>query len=109
MPRNRAAQSSLALAIAGAALFMVMFAIMWGPVYLFGSDSGLILYPLVLAGFPILECLAILAIIFAAIGLERAPRLHDGRRRAACALTLAILLALLSFPALWFGNAALFL
>jgi hypothetical protein len=105
LPRSRETTAAFVLMIVGWALFVVLFAVMWGPFYLGGSYAGVILYPVIFLFLPVLAVLAVLAIVFSARGLAQGV-IRGGRARAMIALIGGCLLFVLPLPLLWFGAAA---
>lgn len=86
------------------AIFVVAFAILWGPRYFANSNVTLFLYPLVFLSLPLIGILAIVGIVLGARGLgERG----QAKGKHICAVIGGVLLVTLSFPVLWFGDTPL--
>ena len=83
-----------------AALWLVIFAAMWGPYYVAGVEGQLLLYPLAYLIHVIVFVLAVVAIVAAARALRR-----DDDDRQQLVIMGAVVLILLGPIVLWFGGA----
>ena len=81
---NVRARLSLVFAMIALALYVVVFLVLWFPVYAFESNAGLLLWPIALLVLLIVCVLAILAIVQGAGGLSFAGT-GDGTGRSSAA------------------------
>lgn len=90
-------------------LFAILFAVLWGPFYLFRSEGQLVLYPLALLVIPLISGLAIASVVFSILGLADPSEAHDYRPRLVTCLVIGAVLVIVPLPTLWFGNAPVLL
>ena len=105
---NRDASTSRVLVGVAIALFAVMFLVMWGPLYLSGSEGGLLLWPLSLLALPVVGGLSVAGVVYGARGYSAALAAGGGGRRTSLfGIVGGSVLATLALPVLWLGNAPL--
>jgi hypothetical protein len=110
MPTNAPSRLSFVFAMVALALYAVTFLMLWLPVYAFGSDAGLLLWPIALLALLVVCVLGLLSIIYGARGLTRVDT-HGamGRGKALSGLVTGLSLLILGAPVLWFGDVPLVL
>ncbi|RXZ73254.1 hypothetical protein [Agromyces albus] len=86
--------------------FAILWLVWWLPVYVWRQSFTLFFYPAFLSVWLVLEIAAIVAVVSGAVALSlrAAP---EKRGAVIVAVTAAAVFVLISFFALWFGNAPL--
>jgi hypothetical protein len=88
-------------------IFATVFIILWGPVYLTGSEGNLFLYPVALLALVPMFLLGLAGIVTGATALSIPSATKRSPRLATVGLAIGVLLVILAVPVLWFGNAPL--
>lgn len=107
--RSKMTAVSIRLALIATALFVVLFLVMWAPVWA-GNEGWLFLYPLLLIAWLLVEALAIAGTITGIIGIKHSKRDRLPRSQIESCITTscAAVLSLHSLPILWFGTFPFF-
>jgi len=105
LPYNRDAATSRAVTTMAIVVYAAAFLMMWGPLYVAGSEAGLLLWPLAVLALPAVIGLSIAGVAFGARGHKAALAGADGRRSSLFGIVGGSVLGVLCLPMLWFGNA----
>jgi hypothetical protein len=103
------AQVSVVTTACALLIFATVFVILWGPVYLTGSEGNLFLYPLAFVALVPMFLLGLSGIVTGTIALYIPSATQRSSRLSRIGLAIGVLLVILAVPVLWFGNAPLFL
>jgi hypothetical protein len=103
------AQVSVVTTACALLIFATVFVVLWGPVYLTGSEGSLFLYPVALLALVPMFLLGLAGIVTGAVALSIPSATKRSPRLATVGLATGALLLILAVPVLWFGNAPLFL
>jgi hypothetical protein len=101
------AQVSVVTSACAFLIFATVFVILWGPVYLTGSEGNLFLYPLAFVALVPMFLLGLSGIVTGAIALTIPSATQRSSRLSRIGVAIGALLVILAVPVLWFGNAPL--